>query len=300
MKRPTNDFWNALNELDQKLGSISYYELLGVQASVDVDAIRGSYERQVRVVHPDRHARESDAGRKQSLTRIYARIGEAYRILSHPQRRAEYDRSLLAGKLRYEEERADHAPHPQEDPHHPQAKSLFEQAQTLLKQNDKKAARAKLQLAKQYQPDSKAIADAIAQCGSPTPPPPADPAPVPGTPVKKPALPGSGAGTPVILLPALHLKYATIRTTTVTVKPMKPSPIPLFAGRANVPAIQASPPARPGFGTTHVTHMRARHLKPAMTRLTTTAMAASMMQPPASRVTMATPVPPPAVWGPAG
>jgi uncharacterized protein (TIGR02266 family) len=179
MKRPTDDFWNVLDQLDQKLGSISYYELLGVSAQVEIEGIRRAYERQVRVVHPDRHARESDVERKQRLTRIYARIGEAFRTLSHPQRRAEYDRKLGGGQMRYERARTDNGLRPQADPHHPQARSLFEQARALIEQDDKKAARAKLMLARQYQPDSEAIAKAIAECDGAEPAPAPDPTPAP-------------------------------------------------------------------------------------------------------------------------
>jgi hypothetical protein len=177
MKRPTDDFWNALNELDQKLGSISYYELLGVDAAVDLEAIRTAYERQVRVVHPDRHAREGSAERKQCLTRVYARIGEAFRILSHTEKRADYDRKLDRGMMRYKRGRTENGPRVQLDPQHPHARSLFEQAQSMIEQGDKKAARAKLMLARQYQSDSKAIAAAMAECDEQPDPSPA-PAPV--------------------------------------------------------------------------------------------------------------------------
>ena len=180
MKRPTDEFWNQLQLLDQKLDSLDYYALLSVDREVDQDTLQKSYERQVRVLHPDRHARESDKGRQRSLTRLYARVGEAFHTLSHPQRRGQYNRDLAAGKLRFEADRTDAVQPVQRDPHHSQARSLYEQAQILLAQGDKRGARAKLQLASQYQPDSQAIAEAMLLCEKkPSPAPVAPPQPEP-------------------------------------------------------------------------------------------------------------------------
>ncbi len=164
MKRPTRDFWRQISLLDQNLSNVTYYDLLGLQVGADSDALRSAYERQIRVVHPDCHAREDDMDRHKSLTRVYARIGEAYRVLSHPQLRADYDGGLPSGRLRHRQSRADTHWGAIADPRHPQAKSLFEQAQALIARNEIRAARSKLQLAKQYQPDSDAICDAIAYC----------------------------------------------------------------------------------------------------------------------------------------
>jgi len=164
MKRPTDVFWIELGKIDQQLSDLSYYELLGVSADASIDEMRERYERQVRVLHPDRHVRESNPQRKEALTRVYARVGEAFRILSHARQRASYDLGLAKGTIRFQNNRTEHAPRDDADPKHPQAKSLYEQALEMLKNDDKRGARAKLGLAKQYQSDSKAIADALALC----------------------------------------------------------------------------------------------------------------------------------------
>lgn len=174
MRRPTAAFWVELQKIDQQLNGSDYYQLLGCARDADVEELRERYERQVRVLHPDRHVRETDPERQKCLTRIYARIGEAFRVLSHPHNRAKYDLALRDGETRFEEGRSDKNPRPERDPNNPQARSLLEQAQALIASNDRRAARAKLQLAKQYEPGSKAIEEALASCGQATPAPPAD------------------------------------------------------------------------------------------------------------------------------
>src|SRR5690606_11862137 len=141
MKRPTDAFWNELARLDASLGSRSYYQLLGVDADVDSDTLRAAYERQIRVLHPDRHAREPSAERKAVLTRVYARVTEANRVLSHPQQRASYDANLASGDLRFRESRTDVSGAKAADPNHPQARSLFEQATRLLSSGDTRGAK---------------------------------------------------------------------------------------------------------------------------------------------------------------
>lgn len=192
MRRPTAAFWLELQKIDLQLSSIDYYQLLGCARDAHADSLRECYERQVRVLHPDRHVRETNRERQQCLTRIYARVGEAFRILSHPLNRAKYDLALGEGATRFQEARTEKNSRPESDPKNPQARSLFEQAQALLASNDRRAARAKLQLAKHYEPESNAIEAALAACGEATPlPPPSEdsaaapsPSPVP-TPIKK-------------------------------------------------------------------------------------------------------------------
>ncbi len=174
MRRPTAAFWLELERIDKQLSSTDYYQLLGCSRDADVEMLRECYERQVRVLHPDRHVRETSRKRLQCLTRVYARIGEAFRVLSHPHNRAKYDLALREGETRFAESRSDKQARIERDPKNPQARSLLEQAQALLASNDRRAARAKLQLAKHYEPESRAINQALGACGEATPTPPPD------------------------------------------------------------------------------------------------------------------------------
>lgn len=61
-----------------------HYSIMGVSPNATPDEIRRRYRERARVLHPDRSRTGSAAA--------MARLNEAYRILSDPQRRAEYDR----------------------------------------------------------------------------------------------------------------------------------------------------------------------------------------------------------------
>jgi molecular chaperone DnaJ len=64
------------------------YDRLGVTATASPEEIRSAYRRIARRVHPDR----GSAGSEQAM----AAVNEAWRVLSDPGRRAEYDASLRA------------------------------------------------------------------------------------------------------------------------------------------------------------------------------------------------------------
>lgn len=61
-----------------------HYETLGVARSASPEVIRAAYKAQIRTAHPDLGGTEQQS----------QRINDAYRVLSDPTSRAEYDRSL--------------------------------------------------------------------------------------------------------------------------------------------------------------------------------------------------------------
>ena len=68
----------------------SYYELLQVTPTADLEIITAAYRALIRRHHPDRNpSPTADATTK--------RLNEAWEILSDPVKRAEYDRELTAG-----------------------------------------------------------------------------------------------------------------------------------------------------------------------------------------------------------
>src|ERR1700722_425263 len=62
-----------------------YYEVLGVPRDADQDAIRRAYRRLARKLHPDLNS-DSDAEER------FKELGEAYEVLSDPDKRERYDR----------------------------------------------------------------------------------------------------------------------------------------------------------------------------------------------------------------
>src|ERR1700721_76758 len=62
-----------------------YYEVLGVERDADQDAIRRAYRKLARKLHPDLNS-DSEAEDR------FKELGEAYEVLSDPDKRERYDR----------------------------------------------------------------------------------------------------------------------------------------------------------------------------------------------------------------
>src|ERR1700691_976311 len=67
------------------LSYTDYYEVLGVPHDADQDAIRRAYRRLARQYHPDLNSDEDAEER-------FKELGEAYEVLSDPDKREQYDR----------------------------------------------------------------------------------------------------------------------------------------------------------------------------------------------------------------
>ena len=63
-----------------------YYEVLGVDRKADAEAVRKAYKRMAMRHHPDRNPGDAAAEGR------FKELGEAYKVLSDPQKRAAYDR----------------------------------------------------------------------------------------------------------------------------------------------------------------------------------------------------------------
>ena len=72
------------------LDKVSHYELLGVHPNAGADALRKAYQGFAANFHPDAHMHRTSMERD-SVSRIFKRGTEAYRILSDPQLRQKYE-----------------------------------------------------------------------------------------------------------------------------------------------------------------------------------------------------------------
>src|SRR5687767_7408061 len=84
------------------LSERSYYELLNIPATANHTAARAAFYKLAAQLHPDRFHSLGDEAVRERLETIYARLGEAYRVLSNPEKRVAYDKALAAGKKRLE------------------------------------------------------------------------------------------------------------------------------------------------------------------------------------------------------
>ncbi|EOY15040.1 hypothetical protein QUC31_000328 [Theobroma cacao] len=69
----------------------SLYEVLGIQMGATCQEIKAAYRRLARVLHPD----VSSSGQNNATAHEFIKVHEAYATLSDPEKRADYDRTLL-------------------------------------------------------------------------------------------------------------------------------------------------------------------------------------------------------------
>jgi curved DNA-binding protein CbpA len=147
------------------LDGYSYYQLLRVPVTADTRAIRASYYKIAAQLHPDRYFGILDSVTREQLETIYARVCEAYRVLTNSDKRAQYDESLKKGARRYEtRERAASGPqNPEDTLAHPQAKKFFRMGMVCLGRKDYNGATLNFNFAKTFEPTARAILDKLAE-----------------------------------------------------------------------------------------------------------------------------------------
>src|SRR5690606_31147204 len=89
--------------MSDRLDALDYYTLLGVADDASLAEINRGFRAFARRFHPDRHA-EAPPERIERALRIYRRGSEAYRVLSEPDSRRDYDAALSLGPLRLDED----------------------------------------------------------------------------------------------------------------------------------------------------------------------------------------------------
>src|SRR5688572_30950028 len=70
------------------LAERSYYEILNVPPSATLSAIKSAFYKLAGQLHPDRFHSLGESAIRERLETIYARVGEAYRVLANPEKRA--------------------------------------------------------------------------------------------------------------------------------------------------------------------------------------------------------------------
>ncbi|GKB61629.1 DnaJ domain-containing protein [Tanacetum coccineum] len=73
-------------------GSSSLYDVLGVRVGADTREVKAAYRKLARVLHPDVGSGDSSADE-------FMKVHSAYSTLSDPEKRADYDRTLLQRRV---------------------------------------------------------------------------------------------------------------------------------------------------------------------------------------------------------
>src|ERR1041384_6695573 len=153
--------WDAL--IDQS----SYYEILGLLEIADGGAIRKAFHEFALSFHPDAFP-EADEETADALRRVFQRGAEAYRVLSRPDSRSDYDLALAKGQLRLD---STIAPPPlarnsdirslDELCRSPGARRFAKRAEELITAGDLTGAKRELQMALREDGDNPDLAERL-------------------------------------------------------------------------------------------------------------------------------------------
>lgn len=134
-----------LEGVRDRIGKVSFYDLLGVKPEASVQVIRTAYTQLAKKYHPDSLGGGGDESTVNLAREVSAALNEAYTALSDNEKRKKYDDQLRAGNLRGDEAQAGRFN---------SAKLKFEMGSVFLKKRDYKKARETLRFAVDLAPES--------------------------------------------------------------------------------------------------------------------------------------------------
>jgi curved DNA-binding protein CbpA len=154
----------------QVLDDLTYYAMFGVPQDASPDELKDAFHVFADTFHPDVHSGRPEDERD-AIGRIFRRGTEAYRVLTDPALRAQYDASLAEGEPPSVVSRRLSLPPAPSRPvtpkkladtiKSPQARPLVIRGEELAKKGDFKQAKLQLSLARNYEPDNEALAQLL-------------------------------------------------------------------------------------------------------------------------------------------
>jgi DnaJ-domain-containing protein 1 len=91
---PEPDKTGTVEELLALARGATHYEVLGVTRSASAEDVKRAYYTHARRLHPDRFRRDADEGMRQRIDAAFARVAQAYEVLSDSALRAAYELKL--------------------------------------------------------------------------------------------------------------------------------------------------------------------------------------------------------------
>jgi CheY-like chemotaxis protein len=159
--------WEAFRarvaDLYDHLASRDYFELLGVAREASAAAVKDAYFERSIDFHPDRFMQLDDAELRKQIYEVFKRITEAFKVLSDPDARGDYERQLAADSdplLRYEDlgrARRSVAEDDQPLATSPAGRKYTNFAELAERNGNLKSARMYLTLASQCEPNNEAL-----------------------------------------------------------------------------------------------------------------------------------------------
>lgn len=95
-------FVEKVENLYSKLNSTNYYDIFGLTKQATPDEVKEAYYKKTKEFHPDKHFYLSSETLKNKLNSLFSYLNEAYKILSDPRMRSEYDQTLSSGTVQIE------------------------------------------------------------------------------------------------------------------------------------------------------------------------------------------------------
>jgi DNA-binding response OmpR family regulator len=158
-----------VDELFEKLDTLSYYELLEIPIEAERGTIQSAFHQRSLVYHPDRHARLKDSVPHafEKINTIYKRVSEAYKVLSNAAHRHAYNVGLRRrGAVRFEPEATRRREEKELDlVATPEARNFVLQAIECRSFGDLEGARGWLEQALRLEPGNEPLRDRIDAIG---------------------------------------------------------------------------------------------------------------------------------------
>ncbi len=158
---------DAIRQWTLVLDQLSYYELFRVSKEATYDELKYAFHGFCEIFHPDAHTTRAEWERT-AINRVFKRGTEAYRVLSSPDLRIQYDAALRQGLGEAQEvvlgmtlnRHSSVAPGPQrlvDRLRTPAARPFLSRAEELLKKGDPQQAKIQLVLAMHMDPGNPAL-----------------------------------------------------------------------------------------------------------------------------------------------
>ncbi|MDB5037841.1 MAG: heat shock protein DnaJ domain protein [Bacteriovoracaceae bacterium] len=142
------------------IGNLSHYQLLKIGITASEDEVQDAFHREALIYHPDRYQGMGNADLLAKSKQVYARIVEAYRVLSNKTQREQYDQkvgSKLGATSGVDPDDEVTSVKFKKSATSPSGMKFFKLAQTALQSGNLQSAKMNIQLALNTDPENREL-----------------------------------------------------------------------------------------------------------------------------------------------